>query len=393
MLFLLIFCAGLFAQNLSIQGVARDNSGQSLADATYGFTFRLHTVASGGSVVWQEVQNLSVLNGVFSAILGNVNSMSGLDFNEEYWLSLEIDGNGEMSPRTKLILSPYTIMADLSGTTNVFPESGNVGIGIQYPNAPLHVIGDLQLSDANIPIGLTSELGGDSPLLNFDLNNFHSNRNTAVMGATFRIDSRGGIYEPFQWLLRPAGDTGSGLVIMCLEADGDLEVKNRLRVSSDLSVGSLADVMGNLTAHEDLTVNEDIHALRDMSVVGNVGVGGNLNVDGDLTVAGRRAVTAENNTRIIHGRINANGSIAKGSGFTCTRLDGGYYSIGFTQSFSDHPTVTVSGFGSMGGNYMWMVYDVGYGGVEILNRDRNHEPYSTAYGADCSFTFIAVGNR
>jgi len=137
--FIFIF-TGLFGQNLSIQGVARDNTGQSLPDGTaYEFTFRLYTVESSGSNVWVENQTLSVLNGVFSTILGAETSMEGLDFNNQYWLSLEIDGNGELSPRTKLILSPYTIMAGLSGVDNVVPQSGFAGIGTTNPASILHV--------------------------------------------------------------------------------------------------------------------------------------------------------------------------------------------------------------------------------------------------------------
>jgi len=147
----LILLTGLFAQNLSIQGVARDNTGQSLGDANYGFTFRLYTGSTGGSAVWTETQTLYVLNGVFTAVLGDVTSMAGLDFNVEYWLSLQIDNNSELSPRTKLILSPYSIISGLNGVDNVFPQSGNVGIGIANPLEKLHVSGNI-LVNGNISI-------------------------------------------------------------------------------------------------------------------------------------------------------------------------------------------------------------------------------------------------
>ncbi len=134
---LLVITASLFGQNLSIQGVARDNLGQSLPDGQYSFTFRLYLGESGGSSSWLELQTLEVLNGVFSTVLGDATSMEGLDFNNQYWLSLEIDGNGELNPRTKLILSPYAIMAGLSGVDNVVPQTGNVGFGTANPDFPL----------------------------------------------------------------------------------------------------------------------------------------------------------------------------------------------------------------------------------------------------------------
>jgi hypothetical protein len=122
---------------LSIQGVARNNEGQSLSDGDYEFVFRLYETLSGGAAVWSETKTLSVLNGVFSHNLGEIASMSQLDFNNHYWLSIEIGGNGELSPRTKLTLSPYAVMSQLDGTSNVFPQDGNVGIGTTSPTAQL----------------------------------------------------------------------------------------------------------------------------------------------------------------------------------------------------------------------------------------------------------------
>ena len=44
-----------------------------------------------------------------------------------------------------MTMSPYAIMAGLEGTTNVVPQSGNVGIGTASPSFKLHVIGDGQI--------------------------------------------------------------------------------------------------------------------------------------------------------------------------------------------------------------------------------------------------------
>ena len=134
-----ILANSAFAQLLSIQGVARDSEGQSLPDGSYTFKFRLYNAETGGTMKWTEDQALVVTNGVFSANLGAVTSMSGLDFNVEYWLSIDIGGNGELSPRSKLTLTPYAAMAQLSGTTNIFPASGAVGIGTKTPTKQLTI--------------------------------------------------------------------------------------------------------------------------------------------------------------------------------------------------------------------------------------------------------------
>jgi len=146
-----VFANSAFAQLLSIQGVARDSEGQSLADKSYTFTFRLYDAETGGTMKWTEDQPLNVLNGVFSANLGAVtpNSMSVLDFKIEYWLSIEIGGNGELSPRSKLTLTPYAAVAQIDGISNIFPTDDNVGIGTKSPdqNHLLQVNGTTAISN------------------------------------------------------------------------------------------------------------------------------------------------------------------------------------------------------------------------------------------------------
>ncbi len=134
------------AQFLSIQGVARDNSGISLANGGYSFEFKLYVEETNGTAVWTEIQVLTVVNGVFSANLGIDESMAGLDYNTEYWLGISINSNAELSPRGKLTLSPYAVMAQVFGTSNVFPQDGNVGIGTTSPQAKLDVNGNMLLS-------------------------------------------------------------------------------------------------------------------------------------------------------------------------------------------------------------------------------------------------------
>ena len=140
----------IFAQMLSIQGIARDNQGASLPDATYTFTFRAYDHISNGGVgdaKWTEIQSLDVVNGVFSTNLGSVTSMSALDFNTNYWLSIDIGGNGELAPRTQLTMTPYAIISQLNGTTNTMPADGNTGIGTTSPASKLHVKGNIQASN------------------------------------------------------------------------------------------------------------------------------------------------------------------------------------------------------------------------------------------------------
>ena len=75
---------------------------------TFKVTFKLYDVVSGGTPLWQEVQNsLAVSDGVLDAELGSVTSLD-LPFDKQYWLGVEVASYGEMSPRFKLTTAPYS---------------------------------------------------------------------------------------------------------------------------------------------------------------------------------------------------------------------------------------------------------------------------------------------
>lgn len=102
-----------------------------------------------------------------------------------------------------------------NNTTN-----GNVGIGTGTPNSRLDVIGDIQISNASIPMGLMTEVGGFTPLLNLSLNFREPNKNNQYKGAAFRIDTRDG-FPIFQWLYRPPS-SNEEKEIMSLNNSGNL---------------------------------------------------------------------------------------------------------------------------------------------------------------------------
>lgn len=104
----------------------------------------------------------------------------------------------------------------LQPTSPGTPQAGNVAI------TGKGLFGQVDLTTANVPMGLTSEVGGNNPLLNFDLNFRQSNKNTAIAGGALRIDTRLG--QPiFQFLARPAGLTTDSTLAV-LTAGGKLGV-------------------------------------------------------------------------------------------------------------------------------------------------------------------------
>ncbi len=138
LLLLMSLAWGQIPQTISYQGVLKDNNGAIVTDGQYDLTFRLFDVVEFGYPLWVEDHNATtVTDGVFSVILGSITPISR-NFDSQYWL--EIDVNGTVLPRTKLTASPYSLASrSVGGGTNIFPATGNVGIGTASPGEMLEV--------------------------------------------------------------------------------------------------------------------------------------------------------------------------------------------------------------------------------------------------------------
>jgi hypothetical protein len=126
---------------ISMQGTIRNSSGAAVSDGNYSLTFKLYSVETGGSPVWSETQdNVKVVGGVYSSVLGSANPLNAA-FNVPYYVGLSVDGGPELSPRFRLTSAPYAL--SLIGQGNTFPSSGTVGVGTTSPdpNTALTVTG------------------------------------------------------------------------------------------------------------------------------------------------------------------------------------------------------------------------------------------------------------
>ena len=122
---------------LSVQGTIQRSFGGAVDDGKYALTFKLYTAETGGTPVWSETQdNIEVIGGVYSALLGEANPLTA-GFNEVYYLGIAVDGGAELIPRTRLTSAPYAL--SLIGQSNTFPSAGNVGVGTVTPEVKLHV--------------------------------------------------------------------------------------------------------------------------------------------------------------------------------------------------------------------------------------------------------------
>jgi hypothetical protein len=135
--------------------------------------------------------------------------------------------------------------AGTTGVKMVITDGGFVGIGTTAPQSKLDVNGNIQISNATIPMGLMTEVGGTTPLLNFSVNFREPNKNNTYRGAAFRIDTRD--TQPlFQWLTRSAGSTTENIQMVLTEG-GNVGI-------GTTSPASKLDVNGAITARGNLEV-------------------------------------------------------------------------------------------------------------------------------------------
>ncbi|TET47151.1 hypothetical protein E3J62_02390, partial [candidate division TA06 bacterium] len=98
---------------ISFQGKLTDTSGVPMT-GTFEMTFRLWDAATGGTMLFQDVHpSVEVDNeGLYNVEMSIPTSIT---FQDLAWLGVEVDADGEMTPRYRLTSSPYSFWAINAG--------------------------------------------------------------------------------------------------------------------------------------------------------------------------------------------------------------------------------------------------------------------------------------
>ena len=95
---------------MTFQGKLADTQGR-FVEGQRALTFRVYDQETGGAVLWQEQHaNTTVTKGIFAVPLGVYQPLN-LAFDTNYWVSVEVGSDGEMSPRQRLTASAYAFRA------------------------------------------------------------------------------------------------------------------------------------------------------------------------------------------------------------------------------------------------------------------------------------------
>ena len=102
---------------INYQGFLKD-SAQDPINGTVDLTFRFYDAETGGNLCLSVLQTgVNVSDGLCSLLIGSgtitpakVDSLSGLfRSNDEVWMSVQVDTDGEMTPRVRISSAPYAL--------------------------------------------------------------------------------------------------------------------------------------------------------------------------------------------------------------------------------------------------------------------------------------------
>lgn len=145
---------------VSVQGTLKTSIGTAVDNGSYTLKFRLYSVATGGSHMWEEIADVNIVGGVYSHLLGSINALDPANFGGTLFLGVTPGAGAELSPRTEMTYAPYALsvagIANNGGSAS-FDGSGNLLINNK-----------LSVRTTDTPDGVTLAIGdGDTGIDQF----------------------------------------------------------------------------------------------------------------------------------------------------------------------------------------------------------------------------------
>lgn len=185
---------------MPFQGKVVNANGTNVADGNYSFTFKLYSVASGGTSLWGETQTtVAVASGVFQVNLGSTCSLfttqtcstfsnTAIDFNASPTLYLGVtfngDAAGEMVPRMPLGSVPYAFNADKVGGLGI-SQLVQLSPGSQQTGS-INVNGAIQ-GGSSVQLGSTTA-AGSIILKDGTVNNYQVSLNAVALAGSYVLN-------------------------------------------------------------------------------------------------------------------------------------------------------------------------------------------------------------
>ncbi len=94
-------------QQISVQGLLKGDTNLPVTDGVYNLTFNIYKAYSGGTSLYEERQeSVNIRDGLFNVIIAPT-----LNFTDPFFLGVNVQAGGELTPRINLTSSPYAYRA------------------------------------------------------------------------------------------------------------------------------------------------------------------------------------------------------------------------------------------------------------------------------------------
>jgi hypothetical protein len=105
------FANAVVPQKINYQGYLTSPPPASVpVNGVVSMTLNIYNVGVAGAPLYTETQNVSVTNGLFDVVIGEVTPLT-LPFNAQYFLGITIAPSAELTPRQPLLSAPYALNA------------------------------------------------------------------------------------------------------------------------------------------------------------------------------------------------------------------------------------------------------------------------------------------
>ncbi len=170
------------AELINYQAVARDAGGILMTNAAITIDFEIRDGA-GGAAAYNETQNLNTdANGVFSAQIGSITSLSGVNWVDiDPWL--QVDLNGTNVGETQMASVPGALYSNNSGSVMIYGSGTNNADKMIAQHSPAFPNWGIGYNDAGDDIDFVA---GGSKTMRVDLGtgNISTNGNVEVQQTT-----------------------------------------------------------------------------------------------------------------------------------------------------------------------------------------------------------------
>lgn len=190
----LVYSAG--PTTLSYQGVLTDSGGTKV-DGSYTITFSIYDVISGGTALWSETQPVPVNSGLFTVELGAVTTFPSHLFDQPLWLGIDVNGDGEMSPRTALTAAGFSFETD-SIDNRIAKNNGTISHG---STIPLPQYADGTQATSNQCVYTVSPQTFDSATAGWNTSQNYSVNGSRVVTAQSRLADGSVVYRTANYLI------------------------------------------------------------------------------------------------------------------------------------------------------------------------------------------------